>query len=720
MESPGREEETYVLVEYAFEYTSKDGQVITIKPNERYILLRRTNDHWWHVRKSKNSRPFYIPAKYVRELNPFMPSERPCHTTQLEAINLGTSIGVANDQLPDYEYRFVTAVQECKTDTSQQYPSSLWMGTLMSLEDNGKNLHNSGAARGTQLSLSASYSGSAEHMRPAVSLNDLPRFTPPTQTDVENSGLYKTASWTQPHPFLKNSSENIRKLVKDQVIQDILVPGKILAPWDAPHILLPMEAPLEFYAFWQLLPPPGLCLGNSLNNWEIHTDTKSGHFFYYNSVTGQTTWESPFGAPFGDSVSLSHSHCHSPVSSAEWSQYVDKASGQIFFYNAATGETSWEAPQETFNPPVMRPAFTRRSSDQRLKSLEKAGMLYRTRTADKGKRLSNPEFNVNLHGASLSWAHKDRSSRKNVLELKTRDGSEYLIQHDLDSIASMWHSAISHRIGRLSIDFPLEVDDDNLAAVKSKEQTRGSKEKESEKNCPFAAFWHSPGSDNDSSKIRYVLRKFLLKRPSLQYLRDRGYIRDQVFGCSLQVLCDREKSTVPYFVRQCIATVEKRGLDIDGLYRISGNLATIQNLRFRVDHDEYLDLDSGQWDDVHVITGALKLFFRELPEPLFPFGFFNRLIAAADPAKRRHHLREVVYSLPPANFNTSRVLFQHLSRVVEFREKNRMSQQSIAIVFGPTLLRPQDEEGNIAMYMFFQNQVMEQILSQTSYIFPES
>ncbi|XP_026541877.1 rho GTPase-activating protein 27 isoform X1 [Notechis scutatus] len=879
MESPGREEETYVLVEYAFEYTSKDGQVITIKPNERYILLRRTNDHWWHVRKSKNSRPFYIPAKYVRELNPFMPSERPCHTTQLEAINLGTSIGVANDQLPDYEYRFVTAVQECKTDTSQQYPSSLWMGTLMSLEDNGKNLHNSGAARGTQLSLSASYSslkplyltdsnhpmasqgGSAEHMRPAVSLNDLPRFTPPTQTDVGNSGLYKTASWAQPHPFLKNSSENIRKLVKDQVIQDMqeCCAKELLedVATDPVYVNL-QELQLEHSTTTarDSQSPFQLCLSNSLNNWEIHTDTKSGHFFYYNSVTGQTTWESPFGAPFGDSVSLSHSHCPSPVSSAEWNQYVDKASGQIFFYNAATGETSWEAPQETFNPPEMRPAFTRRSSDRRpptpetdypkfssyehevspkegyspdgsykqfdyagipssdqgcaspgtsetsmfevpdmvttsgkrpstssgssrgsssfaswfpsqsvhpgskdkqLKSLEKAGMLYRTRTADKGKRLrknwacvwtvleggaliffkdskhssssstkypsvlSNPEFNVNLHGASLSWAHKDRSSRKNVLELKTQDGSEYLIQHDLDSIASMWHSAISHRIGRLSIDFPLEVVDDNLAAVKSKEQTGGSKEKESEKKHP--AFWHSHGSDSDSSKIRYMLRKFLLKRPPLQYLRDRGYIKDQVFGCSLQVLCDREKSTVPYFVRQCIATVEKRGLDIDGLYRISGNLATIQNLRYRVDHDEYLDLDSGQWDDVHVITGALKLFFRELPEPLFPFRFFNRLIAAAeviDPAKRRHHLREVVHSLPPANFNTSRVLFQHLSRVVEFREKNRMSQQSVAIVFGPTLLRPQDEEENIAMYMFFQNQVMEQILSQTSYIFPES
>lgn len=43
---------------------------------------------------------------------------------------------------------------------------------------------------------------------------------------------------------------------------------------------------------------------------------------------------------------------------------------------------------------------------------------------------------------------------------------------------------------------------------------------------------------------------------------------------------------------------------------------------------EELDLEDGQWEDVHVITGALKLFFRELPEPLFPYSHFNGFITA--------------------------------------------------------------------------------------------
>ncbi|MEQ2272985.1 Rho GTPase-activating protein 15 [Xenotaenia resolanae] len=92
------------------------------------------------------------------------------------------------------------------------------------------------------------------------------------------------------------------------------------------------------------------------------------------------------------------------------------------------------------------------------------------------------------------------------------------------------------------------------------------------------------------------------------------------------MLCEREKSTVPRFVRLCTEAVEKRGLDADGIYRVSGNLAVIQKLRFLVDHEEKLNLDESEWEDIHVVTGALKLFFRELPEPLVPYGFFTDIM----------------------------------------------------------------------------------------------
>lgn len=57
-----------VLVQYKFEYKAKDGRLVSINPNESYILLSKTNEHWWHVRKDQNTRPFYVPAQYVKEL----------------------------------------------------------------------------------------------------------------------------------------------------------------------------------------------------------------------------------------------------------------------------------------------------------------------------------------------------------------------------------------------------------------------------------------------------------------------------------------------------------------------------------------------------------------------------------------------------------------------------------------------------------------------------
>uniref|UniRef100_A0A8B9MKI9 Rho-GAP domain-containing protein n=1 Tax=Accipiter nisus TaxID=211598 RepID=A0A8B9MKI9_9AVES len=189
------------------------------------------------------------------------------------------------------------------------------------------------------------------------------------------------------------------------------------------------------------------------------------------------------------------------------------------------------------------------------------------------------------------------------------------------------------------------------------------------------------------------------------------FFPDQVFGCSLQALCERERGTVPRFVLQCIQTVERRGTGSGTCLRCCPGPA-----------DEHLDLDDGRWEDIHVVTGALKLFFRELPEPLVPFSHFDKFIAAIkmqDPTRRGRCIRDLVFSLPPAHHDTMKVLFHHLCRVIEYKEENRMSVQSIAIVFGPTLLRPASEEGNMAMHMVFQNQVVEHILNQYSYIFPD-
>ncbi|XP_032442970.1 rho GTPase-activating protein 27 isoform X3 [Xiphophorus hellerii] len=322
-----------------------------------------------------------------------------------------------------------------------------------------------------------------------------------------------------------------------------------------------------------------------------------------------------------------------------------------------------------------------------------------------------PEYTVDLKGASLQWAAKDKSSKKFVLELKTRQGCEYLIQYDTESIISDWYKVIQQAIQQLT---PHQLEPEHLSEDEDnsdrEDKMRGSTRSNS-------------GADSEQNRIRSKLRRFLQRRPTLQSVKEKGYIQDNVFGCHLDVLCHRENSTIPKFVEKCIKTVERRGLDVDGIYRVSGNLAVIQRLRHKADHEEHLDLEDGQWEEIHVITGALKLFLRELPEPLFPFCCFDKFIATiqlSDYSQRVSYTKDLVRSLPLPNYDTMKLLFKHLRRVINHKDSNRMSVQSVAIVFGPTLLRPQIESANMTVHMVFQSQIVELMLNQYNEIFAET
>ncbi|XP_077176270.1 rho GTPase-activating protein 15 isoform X3 [Paroedura picta] len=60
--------------------------------------------------------------------------------------------------------------------------------------------------------------------------------------------------------------------------------------------------------------------------------------------------------------------------------------------------------------------------------------------------------------------------------------------------------------------------------------------------------------------------------------------------------------------------------------------------------EEKLNLDDSQWEDIHVVTGALKMFFRELPEPLFPYCFFEQFVKAITGQNYRLLFTKIRYS----------------------------------------------------------------------------
>lgn len=360
-------------------------------------------------------------------------------------------------------------------------------------------------------------------------------------------------------------------------------------------------------------------------------------------------------------------------------------------------------------------------------------LFYKERQQEAAQKPGSKTDVVQLCGAVINWT-TDKSSRKNVFQITTNTGSEYLLQADSYSTISKWYDAIRKAISsstKADGGFPLRKSNSTeylprhsslpaYGSASPKVKQHNALHRRSINMFSSSKLKHSTSDSADKNGVKNRLKKFITRRPSMKTLQEKGLIKDRVFGCHLLTLCERERTTVPRFVQICLDAVDKRGLEVDGIYRVSGNLATIQKLRFIVDEEEDLDLDHSQWEDIHVVTGALKMFFRELPEPLFPFRSFQRFVDAIKIKESKHKVQAVkklIQELPKPNQETMKLLFSHLHRVLAFSKKNLMSTQGIGIVFGPTLMWPELDAGNMAVNMVYQNQIVEFVLIESREIF---
>ncbi|KAK7944562.1 hypothetical protein WMY93_000290 [Mugilogobius chulae] len=300
-------------------------------------------------------------------------------------------------------------------------------------------------------------------------------------------------------------------------------------------------------------------------------------------------------AESGDEPKSHESESDLSSSSTEQLQWTRPENGGKTLYRAADSSRSeWELPKLNQSPPhvtsdVKTRSLDRRSQGQNIqknwrhssilmetneKPSEKCGLLNMTKITENGKKVrknwtslwsvlngstlqftksqtggsswfggqSKPELTVDLRGASVDWAPKDRSSKKHVLELKMRHGTELLIQSDNESLVQEWLRALQDAISAHAWESDENMDEDmpESPGPDDKNHKEKDKERESKKEKGMK---NSNSVEVSEHKARHKLKKFLTRRPTLQAVRDKGYIKDQVFGCSLSSLCQRENST---------------------------------------------------------------------------------------------------------------------------------------------------------------------------------
>ncbi|KAK1805916.1 hypothetical protein P4O66_012961 [Electrophorus voltai] len=225
--------------------------------------------------------------------------------------------------------------------------------------------------------------------------------------------------------------------------------------------------------------------------------------------------------------------------------------------------------------------------------------------------------------------------------------------------------------------------------------------------------------------------------------------RLQLFGQEFALTSANSSDGIPFVIKKCICEIERRALRMKGIYRVNGVKTRVEKLCQAFENGkELVELSQSS---PHDISNVLKLYLRQLPEPIVPFRLYNSLMGLAkeslslvghegaevgkgsdlvdvgpgtDPEllalvlRLREHLRE----LPQANVTTLRYIARHLRRIAELEDENKMSPSNLGIVFGPSLMRPRPSGATVSLSSLvdypYQARIVETLIVFYPTIFP--
>uniref|UniRef100_A0A8C3LBZ6 Myosin IXB n=1 Tax=Chrysolophus pictus TaxID=9089 RepID=A0A8C3LBZ6_CHRPC len=132
------------------------------------------------------------------------------------------------------------------------------------------------------------------------------------------------------------------------------------------------------------------------------------------------------------------------------------------------------------------------------------------------------------------------------------------------------------------------------------------------------------------------------------------------FGVCVSSLTS-ERNSVPIVMEKLLEHVEMHGLYTEGIYRKSGSANRMKELKQLLQADpNSVKLENYP---IHTITGILKQWLRELPDPLMTsaqYGDFLRAVELPEKQEQLCAIYSVLEQLPQANHDTLERLIFHL------------------------------------------------------------
>lgn len=198
-----------------------------------------------------------------------------------------------------------------------------------------------------------------------------------------------------------------------------------------------------------------------------------------------------------------------------------------------------------------------------------------------------------------------------------------------------------------------------------------------------------------------------------------GYL----FGARLQDFCSQDKEDLDSstanravkFLRACFARLEELdGLSTRGIFRISANSTELLHLRLKLDQGDEDFEALKEINSPYTLADVSKRFLMELKDPLIPKSVYGDCISIASegtgalrefrdgdtlPEEIANLIRDKVLSkIPKLNMDVLREVHSFLRRVCssEHVDQTLMTEQNLAVVFSPALIRTEMNKEDIA------------------------
>ncbi|WVF65636.1 hypothetical protein IAT40_000367 [Kwoniella sp. CBS 6097] len=207
-----------------------------------------------------------------------------------------------------------------------------------------------------------------------------------------------------------------------------------------------------------------------------------------------------------------------------------------------------------------------------------------------------------------------------------------------------------------------------------------------------------------------------------------GPCRSLIFGVSLTDYDftrgeGSDHGRPPTIIDKAIQAIDERGLDSEGIYRVSGRHANVQKMVQGIELDEE-KFRFDEKDDVFSIGNILKQYLRELPEPVFPLPHPERVKYTES---RESHiesnfstLRARLRRLPPIHQTTFQAMIEHLGRVNQHSATNKMDAKNLAVLFNSVLFGQDQlptDSNTLMMHHQGKDTVLEDLITFSDLLF---